>query len=93
MRPDIHHNSKSERPVTSHCFCTGTLYAQSGEVADAQRYFKLALQKDPKHEDAKAKLKQVHEMASHDGDEDMPKFRSPMKRVGGERKERVHFEL
>lgn len=74
----------------------GTLYAQSGETGDAKRYFELALSKDPNHEDAKAKLKQLEEVISSEkaaGGVGMPKFRSPMKKVGGDRKERRKFEL
>ena len=72
----------------------GTLYAQSGEVLDAERYFKLALEKDPNHRDATQKLEALREMEeSGSGKDGMPKFRSPMKKVGGEKKEKIKFEL
>ena len=71
-----------------------TLYAQSGETGDAKRYFKLALEKDPGHKDAKEKLEQLEELiTSEKGSGDMPKFRSPMKKVGGDRRPSTKMEL
>eukprot|EP00873_Tetraselmis_striata_P008902 jgi/Tetstr1/429166/TSEL_019119.t1 len=70
-----------------------TLYAQSGEVHDAEKYFKLTLEKDPNHADAKEKLQALEEMKDEERDSASPKFRSPMKKVGGERKARQKVEL
>jgi len=74
----------------------GTLYAQSGEVLDAEKYFKLALERDPKHRDAAQKLaalKEMEEEEAVEGREALPKFRSPMKKVGGERREKIKYDL
>jgi Flp pilus assembly protein TadD len=71
----------------------GTLYAQSGEVHDAEKYFKIALERDPRHRDAAEKLRTLEEMKEADGMGGGPKFRSPMKRVGGNKKPKQKMEL
>jgi len=73
----------------------GTLYAQNGEFEDAKKQFRLALEKQPGHPDALEKMRQIREM-EEGGELDadgMPKFRNPMKKVGGERKPKIKFEL